>query len=94
MDSDSRDKEKFVCTNCGFIADADNQASINIGMKGINILGISPNKLLRVPEKVTAKPESTGSSFREKSIALAVEPSNPNPPPKLKGEASIHSPFA
>ena len=94
LDSDSRDKEKFVCTNCGFIADADNQASINIGIKGINILGISPNKLLRVPEKVTAKPESTGSSFREKSIALAVEPSNPNPPPKLKGEASIHSPFA
>ncbi len=77
VDSASRDKEKFVCTNCGFIADADNQAAINIGKKGIKILGISPNKLLRVPEKVTTKPESTGSRNRERSRALAVEPSNP-----------------
>ncbi|WP_308255726.1 zinc ribbon domain-containing protein, partial [Geminocystis sp. GBBB08] len=25
VDSANRNKEKFVCTNCGFIADADNQ---------------------------------------------------------------------
>lgn len=78
VDSASRNKEKFVCTNCGFIADADNQASINIGMKGLEILGISPSKLLVDNQKVTAKPEITGSSNREiKSTANPVEPSNP-----------------
>ncbi|MEA5536770.1 transposase [Crocosphaera sp. XPORK-15E] len=41
IDSANRDKEKFVCTNCNFIADADNQASINIGRKGLEILGIN-----------------------------------------------------
>ena len=48
-------------------------------MKGIKILDISQNKLLRVTQKVTTKPESTGSTSqsREKSRALAVEPSNP-----------------
>jgi putative transposase len=77
IDKNSRIQEKFVCTNCGFIADADVQASLNIGMKGLEILGISPSKLLRVPEKVTTKPELTGSRNRDKLIALAVEPSNP-----------------
>jgi putative transposase len=78
IDSANREKEKFVCTNCGFIADADNQASINIGKKGIEILNISVSKLLGVTQKVTAKSELTGSTkHRDKSMALAVEPSNP-----------------
>jgi len=86
VDSASRNKEKFVCTNCGFIADADNQASVNIGMKGLEILGISPSKLLVEHQKVTAKSELTDSSKkREKSMTLvartersrSVEPSNP-----------------
>jgi putative transposase len=47
VDSASRNKEKFVCTNCGFIADADNQAAINIGKKGLEILGLSLSKLHR-----------------------------------------------
>lgn len=78
VDKNSRNKEKFVCTNCGFIADADNQASVNIGMKGLEILGISQSKLLVEHQKVTAKSELTDSSKkRDKSMTLVVEPSNP-----------------
>jgi putative transposase len=77
IDSASRNKEKFVCTNCGFIADADNQASINIGKKGIEILNLSMSKLLREPQKVTAKSELSDSRNRETSMTLVVEPSNP-----------------
>ncbi len=65
---ENRNKERFLCLNCGFLADADIQASTNIGFIGLETLGISPSKLLRVTEKVTAKPESTGSAkCREKS---------------------------
>jgi putative transposase len=75
---ENRKKERFLCTNCGYLEDADNQASINIGIKGLEILGISLSKLLRVTQEVTAKPESTGSTKnREKSASLEVEPSNP-----------------
>jgi putative transposase len=78
VDSASRNKEKFVCTNCGFIADADNQASVNIGKKGLEILNLSMSKLLVEHQKVTAKSELTDSSKkRDKSMALVVEPSNP-----------------
>jgi putative transposase len=78
VDSASRNKEKFVCTNCGFIADADNQAAINIGKKGLEILGLSLSKLLGVTQEVTTKSELTDltSNSQEISIALAVEPSN------------------
>ena len=79
VDSASRNKEKFVCTNCGFIADADNQAAINIGKKGLEFLGLSLSKLLGVTQKVTLKSEQTGltSNSQETSMALAVEPKNP-----------------
>lgn len=79
IDKDNRDKEKFVCTNCGHIADADNQAATNIGKKGIELLNLSISKLLRVTQKVTAKPESTGMTDKcqEKLVPLGTEPSNP-----------------
>lgn len=79
VDSASRNKEKFVCTNCGFIADADNQAAINIGKKGLEILGLSLSKLLEVTQEVTLKSESTDltRNSQEKSTVLAVEPKNP-----------------
>ncbi len=78
IQKENRKKERFLCLNCGFFADADNQASFNIGMKGLENLGISPSKLLRVTEKVTVKPELTGSAkCRDKSVSLETEPSNP-----------------
>ena len=77
-DKENRKKERFVCTECGFIADADNQASVNIGKKGIKKLNLSESKLLGVTQKVTSKPESTGSTkSREKSVSLETEPRNP-----------------
>ncbi len=78
IEKKNRHKERFLCLNCGFFSDADIQASINIGMKGLQTLGISLSKLLRVTEEVTAKPEPTGSTkCREKSVSLETEPSNP-----------------
>ncbi|MGK7956923.1 MAG: RNA-guided endonuclease InsQ/TnpB family protein [Crocosphaera sp.] len=77
IEKKNRNKERFLCLNCGFFADADIQASINIGIKGLKTLGISQSKLLRVPQKVTPKPEMTGSSYREISVSLEIEPGNP-----------------
>ncbi|WP_439638026.1 zinc ribbon domain-containing protein [Spirulina sp.] len=77
VDSASRNPEKFVWTHCGFIVDADHQASVNIGMKGLELLGISPSKLLVDNQKVTAKSELTDLRNQDKSMALVVEPSNP-----------------
>ncbi len=79
IDKENRHKERFLCTNCGFLADADNQAAINIGTLGLEILGVSPSKLLGVSQKVTTKSELTdsASNSQEKSTLLEVEPSNP-----------------
>ncbi|MDJ0600961.1 MAG: transposase [Crocosphaera sp.] len=77
---ENRNKERFLCLNCGFLEDADIQASVNIGIIGLETLGISPSKLLRVTEEVTPKPELTGSLNREKSVSLEVEPGNPTHP--------------
>ena len=71
VDSASRNKEKFVCTNCGFIADADNQAAINIGKKGLEFLGLSLSKLLGVTQKVTLKSEQTGLTSNSQETSMA-----------------------
>ena len=77
-EKENRKKERFLCLNCGFLADADIQAAENIGKKGLEILGLSPSKLLRDMQKVTTTSESTGatSDSGEKSMILVVEPSN------------------
>jgi putative transposase len=67
-DRANRDKERFLCTQCGYIEDADIQASYNLLKRGLKQLGISPSQLRAVRPKVTAK---------EKSLALVDEPSNP-----------------
>ncbi len=84
IQKENRNKERFLCLNCGFLADADQQASVNIGIKGLEILGISHSKLLGVPQKVTPKPELTGSRNGEISVSLEVEPGNPIPPAPLR----------
>jgi putative transposase len=77
LEKENRKRERMLCLVCGWLCDADVNAGVNLGMKGLEILGISPSKLLRVPEKVTTKPEATGSRNREKSDSLEFEPSNP-----------------
>ncbi|MGK7954966.1 MAG: RNA-guided endonuclease InsQ/TnpB family protein [Crocosphaera sp.] len=69
IQKENRNKERFLCLNCGFLADADIQASINIGVKGLDTLGIGQSKLLRVTEEVTPKPEMTGSRNGEISVS-------------------------
>ena len=67
-DKANRDKERFLCTRCRYIEDADIQASYNLLKRGLKQLGISPTQLRAVRPKVTAQ---------ETSLALADEPSNP-----------------
>ena len=74
---ENRNKERFLCTNCGYIADADNQAAINIGNKGIEILNLSKTKLLRVTQKVTSKCESTHfTTHKKESKETSIPPSS------------------
>ena len=72
----SRDKEKFVCENCGHYEDADTQAGSVLAQRGIKKLGIDTLRV--VSPKVTTKPEATGSRKRKKSPALVSESGNPN----------------
>lgn len=51
----NRDRERFLCEQCGYFCDADVQASINIKKRGLKELGISLPKLPGVPRKVTTK---------------------------------------
>lgn len=68
IDPENRDKEKFLCIECGYLEDADVQASYNILQRGLEQLKISPTQLRAVCPKVTAT---------EKSPTLVSEPSNP-----------------
>lgn len=70
----NRKKERFLCEACGYIEDADTQASFNLLNRGLKQLGINPNQLRAVRPKVTLK-ESCES--QETSLALADEPKNP-----------------
>ncbi len=68
----NRDKEKFLCEECGYLADADVQASQNLLHRGLKILGISPTQLRGVPSEVTLR-----SSAKKTSSGLPDEPKNP-----------------
>ncbi|MBR8838866.1 MAG: transposase [Stigonema ocellatum SAG 48.90 = DSM 106950] len=49
ISADNRDKEKFVCSECGHFNDADNNAGVNIGNKGIEqeMLNLDRVRLVR-----------------------------------------------
>ncbi len=64
----NRDQEKFLCEECGYLCDADIQASHNLLNRGLKSLGISPSQLRGVPSKVTLMEISSG---------LPDEPKNP-----------------
>ena len=72
VDKDNRDKEKFLCVECGNFDDADINAAKNILQKGLKLLNVSHIQLPLVRGKVTA-PES----IWETSFSLENEPSNP-----------------
>lgn len=70
----NRDKEKFLCESCGFMSDADVQASINLLNRGLKTLGVSPTQLRGVPSKVTLQ---ESCQKQETSPRLLGEPKNP-----------------
>jgi putative transposase len=67
----NREKEKFLCESCGWIADADVDAAVVIRQRGLTELGISI-PLPGVPRKVTLM-----ESDKETSVGLPTEPENP-----------------
>lgn len=73
IDKLNRYKERFLCTECGYLEDADLQASYNLLSKGLKQLEINPNQLRAVRPKVTLQESCT----QETSLALADEPKNP-----------------
>ena len=87
IDKANRDKERFLCTECGYVEDADIQASLNLLSRGLKQLGVNPNQLRAVRPKVTpvlrreTRPQGTGGTLQESeketSLALANEPKNP-----------------
>ena len=70
--ADNRDKERFLCTECGHEDDADINAAKNILEKGLKLLNISHIQLPVVRGKVTGM-----DSVKETSFLLGNEPVNP-----------------
>lgn len=68
----NRKGEKFLCEQCGYLEDADLQASRNILERGLKSLGIDPSQLRVVHPKVTLM-----ESDKETSLGLPDEPENP-----------------
>lgn len=52
---ENRDKEKFICTECGHVDDADNNAGTNIANKAIEVLGLNKSKVRLVRSELTPK---------------------------------------
>jgi putative transposase len=71
IDKNNRDKEKFLCGQCGHADDADINGSVNIAQRGLNKLG--NDSLLVVSQKVTPKEPAR----QEASSATRDEPRNP-----------------
>ena len=69
----NRKKERFLCEVCGYIEDADTQASFNLLDRGLKQLGINPNQLRAVRPKVTLK--ESCEIQQTSSNALRVSPS-------------------
>lgn len=69
----NRDKEKFLCESCGWMADADVDAAVVIRQRGLKELGISI-PLPVVHGKVTLKEPVVRQGI---SVGLPTEPENP-----------------
>ena len=74
----NRDKEKFVCENCGHYDDADLNAGKILALRGKEKLGIDTLRV--VSPKVTTKSELTGSSLVRRKISSTFVGESGNPP--------------
>lgn len=71
ISKDNRDKEKFICTECGHSDDADTNGALNHAHRGLQNLGI--DSLRVVSPKVTTK-EAVATP---RTSFVKDEPSNP-----------------
>lgn len=51
----NREGEKFICEECGYYTDADNNAALNIANKGIEQERLNPNQVRQVMSEFTPK---------------------------------------
>ena len=56
VDKESRSGEKFICTNCGHIDDANLQAARNVRKKAIETYGLTIAKRLKKVQRDSSKP--------------------------------------
>ena len=56
VDKESRNGEKFICTNCGHIDDANLQAARNVRKKAIETYGLTIAKRLKKVRRDSSKP--------------------------------------
>ena len=68
----NRDKEKFLCESCGYHADADIQAAVNIRNRGLEQLGIK----LEVPKVIRELTPKKPVARQGKSSVIADESGN------------------
>ncbi|HLO87712.1 MAG TPA: transposase [Nostocaceae cyanobacterium] len=87
----NRNKEKFICEQCGHHADADVDAAKVILKRGLDELGINLNSNVNL-DAVSGVPRKQGKSTPKESVvrqgkstALAVEPGNPQQTTCLSG---------
>jgi putative transposase len=73
----NRDKERFLCESCGWIADADIDAAVVIQQRGLKELGIDLPSLPGVPRKDFKSTPKEPVERQGKSSALVDEPRNP-----------------
>jgi len=75
IDASNRDGEKFVCGECGYSADADQNGAVNIKYKGIKSLGISVRCRVKIKVEVKVKREKVREDFvKPKQIELLETP--------------------
>jgi len=55
IDKSNRDGEKFLCVECGYLDDADNNAASNIAVKGLQQLGLDSGRVGVVSSEFTPK---------------------------------------
>ena len=79
----NRDREKFICQECGHHEDADVDAAKIILKRGLDGLGIYLDAVPRVPRKQDKSTPEEPVARQGKSSALVGEPGNPKRVPAI-----------
>jgi len=79
----NRDREKFICEECGHHEDGDVDAAKVILKRGLDRLGIYLDAVPRVPRKQDKSTPEEPVGRHGKSSALVAEPGNPKRVPAI-----------